>query len=126
MYICFQIDGLLGDKFTHITRNLMMTLSANGRIKDAHKVIADFEDMMNFSRGVVKATIISAEPLKKKILDSLQPAVSAMAGKGATVELDYRVDPNILGGLQVIVGDKFLDLSVKRRLTDLSVSLESA
>jgi ATP synthase F1 delta subunit len=104
----------------------MITLSANGRIKDAHKVIADFEDQMNFSRGVVKATIISAEPLAKKILASLQPAVTAMAGKGATIELDYRVDPNILGGLQVIVGDKFLDLSVKRRLADLSVSLESA
>jgi F0F1-type ATP synthase delta subunit len=40
---------------------------------------------METSRGVVKVTITSAEPLKKKTLESIQSAVVSMAGAGKTV-----------------------------------------
>jgi F0F1-type ATP synthase delta subunit len=37
-----------------------------------------------------------------------------------------QVNESILGGLQVMVGDKFLDLSVAARVADLNKSLESS
>jgi F0F1-type ATP synthase delta subunit len=40
---------------------------------------------METSRGVVKVVITSAEPLKKKSLDTIQAAVLAMAGQGKQV-----------------------------------------
>lgn len=42
------------------------------------------------------------------------------------VEVVTQVEPSILGGLQVMVGDRFLDLSVASRVADLSKSLEAA
>ena len=67
----------------------------------------------------------SAEPLKKKTLESLQAAILKIAGKDKTIDLTVEVNENILGGLQVLIGDKFLDLSVNSRINTLSKSLEA-
>jgi F0F1-type ATP synthase delta subunit len=40
---------------------------------------------MHTAKGVIKATIISSEPLKKKHLDSVKEAVMKLAGEGKTV-----------------------------------------
>jgi hypothetical protein len=42
------------------------------------------------------------------------------------VEVETQVDESILGGLQVMVGDRFLDLSVASRVADLTQALETA
>jgi len=101
-------------------------MSANGRIGDASKVVHAFQDLMETSRGVVKVVITSAEPLKKKSLDTIQAAVLAMAGQGKQVDIQTKEDPSILGGLQILVGDKFLDLSVSSRIADVTTALESS
>lgn len=123
-----KVGELLGEgsKISHITRNLFVTMSANGRIGDASKVVHAFLDLMETSRGVVKVVITSAEPLKKKSLDTIQAAVLAMAGQGKQVDIQTKEDPSILGGLQILVGDKFLDLSVSSRIADVTTALESS
>ena len=121
-----QVGSILDEnKISHVTRNLFLTLSANGKIGEASKVIGEYAELMAAKRGVVKAVIISAEALKKDTVESVKKAVTAMAGKG-TVEVELKVDPTIVGGLQIMVGDKFLDLSVNSRIADLSKSLEGA
>jgi F0F1-type ATP synthase delta subunit len=42
------------------------------------------------------------------------------------VDIKYEVNEKIIGGLQVIVDDKFLDLSVASRIAELSKILESS
>lgn len=63
----------------------MLTLAANGRIGEAGKVISNFSELMQASRGAVKVTIISAEALKKKQLDTIQAGIVSMVGAGKTV-----------------------------------------
>jgi F-type H+-transporting ATPase subunit O len=113
-------------KFSYVTRNLFMTMAANGRVGDSVKVIDAFEELMQASRGAVKVTIISAESLKKKQLDTIQAGIMSMIGAGTSVEVETKVDESIMGGLQILVGDKFLDLSVASRVAELSKSLDSA
>jgi F-type H+-transporting ATPase subunit O len=81
---------------------------------------------MQASRGAVDVTIISAEALKKKQVETIQAAVLKFVGTGKAVDVKLQVVPSILGGLQVLVGDKFLDLSVQSRVSQLSTALESA
>jgi F-type H+-transporting ATPase subunit O len=122
-----KINALLAeDKISPITRNLFVTLAANGRIGESAKIVSAFEELIAAAKGVVPVTIISAEALKKKSVDTLQTAVLGVVGAGKTVDISYKVDPSILGGLQVLVGDKFLDLSVSSRVASLGQSLESA
>lgn len=62
--------------------------------------------------------------LKKKQLESVQAAITTFVGKNKKVEVKTQVNPAILSGLQVMIGDKFLDLSVSSRITDISKTLE--
>ena len=122
-----KISALLAeDKISFVTRNLFVTLAANGRIGESDKIVTAYEELIAASKGVVPVTIISAEPLKKKSIETLEAAVKGMVGTGKTADITTKVDPSILGGLQVMVGDKFLDLSVSARVSELGKSLETA
>ena len=67
------------------------------------------------------AVVTSALPLSKEEQESVEKqVVKALGGKG---EVTFRVDPNILGGLVVRVGDKLLDGSVSGQLGALRQSL---
>lgn len=81
---------------------------------------------MDTARGNVTVTVISAEPLKKPQSKDVETAVHSLVGKGKKVELTFQTDPSILGGLQIIVGDKVMDLSVAARVTQLNIDLEGA
>lgn len=79
---------------------------------------------MDTARGNVTVTVVSAEQLKKPQAKDVESAVLAMVGKGKKVDLTFQTDPSILGGLQIIVGDKVMDLSVAARVTQLNIDLE--
>ena len=101
-------------------------MSANGRIADAAKVANAYVELMESARGNVTATVISAEPLKKKEAKDVENAVMSMIGKGKKVDLTFKEDANILGGLQIVIGDKVMDLSIAARVTELNMALESS
>jgi F-type H+-transporting ATPase subunit b len=66
------------------------------------------------------AQVTSALPLSKEEEESVKRDVLARAG---AKEVTFRVDPSILGGLVIRVGDKVLDSSVAGRLEGLRQSL---
>lgn len=111
-----QVTELLGTKTTPTTLNLMTTLAGNARLSELDKIVTSFSELMKAKRGVVEATIISAEPLSKAQTDAVQKAMKSQVGKGKQVMLATKVDPGILGGLQVQIGDQFLDLSVSSKI----------
>lgn len=79
-----RMNALLAeDKFSTITRNLIQTLAGNGRLGETGKVIASFNELMEASRGVVKAVVTTAEPLSAAQTKTVQAAVSNLVeGKG--------------------------------------------
>ena len=68
------------------------------------------------------AEVTSALPLTEKEQGTVSKDVIGKLGEGATVS--YHVDPNILGGLVIRIGDKILDGSVAGKLESLSRSLQ--
>jgi len=111
---------MLKGKVSDVTLNLMTTLAGNARLSETSKIVDTYVQQMKASRGEVSATIISADPLSKAQTDAVESAMKNQVGKGKKVVLSTEVDPSILGGLQVQIGDQFLDLSVKSRIDELS------
>lgn len=68
------------------------------------------------------AEVTSALPLTKKEQEIVSKDVIGKLGESATIS--FRVDPNILGGLVIRIGDKILDGSVAGKLESLSRSLQ--
>lgn len=113
-------DMLGGGKVSNITLNLMTTLAGNARLPLTSKIIDTYSELMKATRGEIEATIISADPLSKTQLDTVAAAMKNQVGADKKVVLSTKVDPSILGGLQVQIGDKFLDLSVGSKIDEIS------
>jgi len=121
-----KLNALLDEKtFSTVTRHFFLTLAANGKLGYTDKILGNFGELMRATKGQVIATIVSAEALNKKTLGTVQSAVLAIVGKGAQVDFKTRVNEGIMGGLQVQIGDKFLDLSLASRLNQVSAELDS-
>jgi F-type H+-transporting ATPase subunit O len=108
------------DKISDITKNLLVTMAGNARLNELPKVAATFTQLMKAKRGEVDAKIISAEALSPAQLKEVQAAVQTQVPKGKSVVIETVTDPSIVGGLQVQIGDQFLDLSVKNRIEEVA------
>jgi len=115
------IENILKQKnISQITINLCTTLAGNAKLKELTKVVNTYGTYMKAKRGEVDATIISAEALTKKESDQIAAAIKATSKGASEVVISSKVDPSIIGGIQVKIGDQFLDLSIKSRIEEIS------
>ena len=114
-----RVEDLLSGRTTDVTLNLMTVLAGNARLGKVGAITDDYVRLMKARRGEVEATIVSAEPLTKAQSAAVGEAMGAQFPVGAKVVLKTMVDPAILGGLQIQIGDKFLDLSVASRIDEV-------
>ena len=103
--------------------NLIQLMLRRGRIEDLEHVVAEFRRLDNAQKGITIATATSASPLKADEVKALTTRLEALTG--GSIELDVKVDPSLLGGLVVQVGDRLIDGSVRGRLERLRNQLVS-
>ena len=101
----------------------MSLLVERGRVRDLHRVSEQYQRQLNAHRGIVVATVTSAAPLTADETAEIRTRVEAMAG--STVDLRTEVDPALLGGLTVQIGDRLLDASIRGRLERLRDQLHA-
>jgi len=110
------------------TTNFLKVLSENNRLDHLSGIYEKFGQLNDASQGVVEAKITSAKPLESKILKRLQTSIakSSFVGEGKTLKLSNDVNPDILGGLIVEVGDRTVDLSIQAKVAKINQSLAEA
>lgn len=80
---------------------------------------------MAANRGEVVCEVITANPLDADTKAKLESTLKRLLKKGQTILLTTKVDPSIIGGMIVSVGDKYIDMSVASKIkmyTDLILS----
>lgn len=95
-------------------------MAGNARLPELEKIVGVYEQLMKATRGEVEATIISADPLTKAQTEAISKAIASELGGKGKVILSAEVDESLIGGLQVQIGDKFLDLSVSSKIDTIS------
>lgn len=115
-------------KLDNTVTNFLTVLSENNRLGEFGSIYKNFGLLYDAHQGVVDATITSAKPLDSKILRRLQTAIqkSSFVGDNKTLKISNNVNPDLLGGLVVEVGDKTVDLSVSARVSKLNQVLSEA
>lgn len=103
-------------------KNFLETLAENNRLGLLGGVCEKFNQIMSASRGEVEMTVTSAQPLDNKTLNRLESAVakSSYVGQGKKLKVTNAVNPDIVGGLVVEVGDRTIDLSVSARIAKMN------
>ena len=102
--------------------NLASLLVSQGKLESlAPQLVAEFEKLVDRSKGIVQAVVTTAVPVdqaqEKEISDQLARAT------GKTIKMRATVEPAIIGGLVVRLGDQIIDGSVRRNLNGLRRSL---
>ena len=94
------------------------------RLFELRTIIGEFERLVEAHRGVVRARVTSAIPLDDAELTQLVDALES--GMNKKVRVVANVDPAIIGGLVVRIGDRIADQSVRTMLTQLRDQLLAA
>jgi F-type H+-transporting ATPase subunit delta len=115
-------DGVYA-KLSPSVRNLLFLLVKRRRIEQLPRVVAEFIRLDDRRQGITHATATSAAALSDLEVKALTARLEQMTG--GTVALTTDIDPSLLGGLVVRVGDRLIDGSVRGRLERLRTQLAS-
>lgn len=108
-------SGDLQDSLRASARGLVRELAGKLDLEGMKSALADIEAAAAGER--LEAFVMSAVPLTKEERGRLESGLRDALGRDADVS--YRVEPAILGGLVVRVGDRYVDGSVAARLGQL-------
>jgi F-type H+-transporting ATPase subunit delta len=110
-----------GEAFTPELGAFLETLFDNGRGHELAAASQALADILDREAGRLRGEVVSAVPLA----DDAFARLTTLLGRrlGGTVVLDRRVDPAVIGGLEVRVGGRLLDLTVRRRLQGMRRAL---
>jgi F-type H+-transporting ATPase subunit delta len=115
------ILGTLGDRLDGAGRNFVQVLLQNGRLELVPQIRALYDELKREHEGVLEAKIISALPVGD---DQVRPLLAALEKKyGRKVSAQVEVDPELIGGARIVVGDKVIDATVRGRLDIMAAAL---
>ncbi|KAK2625736.1 hypothetical protein QTJ16_005048 [Diplocarpon rosae] len=103
-------------------KNFLNTLAFYNRLGLLKGVCEKFGELMSAAKGEIELTVTSAAQLDNRILSRLESAVSKSqyVGSGKKLKVTNKVNPDILGGLVVEIGDRTIDLSVSARIAKMN------
>ncbi|MCJ1338567.1 ATP synthase F0 subcomplex subunit OSCP atp5 [Bachmanniomyces sp. S44760] len=108
-------------------KNFLKTLAENNRLVILKGVCEKFATLMGAARGEIDLTVTSAQKLDGKTLQRLESAVSKSEySQGKKLKVISKVNPDIMGGLVVEVGDRTIDLSVSSKISKMNKLLTDA
>jgi F-type H+-transporting ATPase subunit delta len=125
-FISADIERLLlavcGDKLDESGINLIKLLVEYDRIALLPEIAGNYEELKAQDEGSLDAEITAAIALTDAQVKTLVDQLQTKFGK--KVEASVKVDPEIIGGIKIVVGDTVIDASVRGRLQELAYTLK--
>jgi len=100
----------------------LLTVVEKERFKELDSIFDFFTDRIKADRGIGVVYITSPMDLDKSARMAVESKIMETTSY-ATLETHYTVDPSIIGGIVIRIGDRVADASVKTRLDDLTSRL---
>jgi F-type H+-transporting ATPase subunit delta len=112
-----MLDRVFGPRMSSELLTFLKVVCQHGRLDCLRQIRQAARLELNRMRGRVEVQVTTAEPIDDNLAERI---VAVLQGKlGVTVDLVRRVDPSLLGGLVVRVGDTLYDGSIRNRLVRL-------
>ena len=107
--------------FAPAVQNLLRAVIENGRLAALPEIAAQYRSLVNAQSGVSDATVFSAYPIDGTQLTDVVGALEKRFNR--KLNASVVIEPELIGGIRVVVGDEVLDTSVKARLEQMKVAL---
>jgi F-type H+-transporting ATPase subunit delta len=116
-----KITGRLGA--SKIIRNFLFVITDHRRTQLIPEILVTFQEVIRQRQGVAEAQISSAVELSAAQKKELAATLTKLTGK--KIETKYSLDPGLLGGAVVRIGDTIYDGSLRSRLNEMRSRLAS-
>lgn len=120
-----QIETLIlsitGDRIDGLGRNFVQVLAHGRRLELLPQIRDLFEELRREHEGVLEARIVSALPISDQQTQQLVARLEAKYQRRISARIE--IDPQLIGGIRIIVGDKVIDATVRGRLEAMAAAL---
>jgi F-type H+-transporting ATPase subunit delta len=112
---------LLEKRAARIIVEFLYLLLRKKRLGDLPTIVSEYEALVERAQGIQRATLVSAVPFRKAELERLKTRLESATH--ATIKLSAEVDPELIGGALVRIGDRVIDRSVRTLLGTVAEQL---
>ncbi|CAF4101175.1 unnamed protein product [Rotaria sp. Silwood2] len=99
-----------------MTQITLETLIDNRREKKLIKFVSIMNRLMSANRGELLCRVITAKPLDGKLRSELDSVLKQFSKKDEKLSVEANVDPSIMGGMIVEIGDRYIDMSIASKI----------
>ena len=118
------LQKVFGAQISEMTMNFLSMIVDKRRESYLEFIYQEFVEMADESRNIKKAELFAAQELPQQELAALEERLSASTGK--KVILKMTVDPTLLGGAKIRMGDQIVDGTAAKKLQMLKEKLKNA
>ena len=104
--------------------NILQLLVDRKRINETVEIATEFEALSNDAQGIADAKVYSTRPLTDDERAEISSAFAQKVGK-QTLRIENEIDPSLLGGIRLQIGNRIFDSSVSAKLDRLKTQLLS-
>jgi F-type H+-transporting ATPase subunit delta len=115
------VSGVVKAQLNDHAKNFLRTVIDNGRMSVLPEIAVQFRALKNAQSGSSDAVVYSAFPVDGAALADVAATLEKRFGRKLNVSV--QLQPELIGGIRVVVGDEVLDTSVKARLEQMKVAL---
>ncbi len=113
--------SIASGKLDDMGSNLVRELVHNGRLSVLPEISVLYESLKAEEGGMLEARVTSAYPMTKAQIGDLVKKLEAKFKK--KVEASADVDPELIGGVRIVIGDDVIDASVRGKLQAMAFAL---
>ncbi len=117
------LERVLGGTWSALVTSFVHLVVSFGRDAVLIDIVDALQELVDTERGQLRVRVRSARPLADETLQRLRQRLEDRERK--KVELKTEVRPELLGGLQIVLGHRVIDGSVRRQLDDLRQQLQT-
>lgn len=116
------LQQILGEQIHPFTRNFLMILVDRRRILFLEGIAKQFQALLRQLNQAVLAEVISAVPLNEAQQQTIREKVMSITN-ARQVDLETKIDPELIGGVIIRVGSQVIDASLRGQLRRISLRL---
>lgn len=120
-----QVAAVIADAAGELSpqqANFVRVLADNERLPVLPEIARAFEELRNAHEGVLDAKISSAYPLTDQQVADIVATLAEKYGK--QVKASVKVQPDLIGGVSIRIGDQVIDASVRGKLAQMAGALK--
>lgn len=119
-------DVLFGDSFDTLTMGFMNIVTTKGRENILSEIVDEFVEQYKEKNNISTVKVTSATPLSEKDLNNIEAKLKASGATNKNIEMITAVNPDLLGGFVIEIGDKLYDSSLAYKLKMLKKEFTNA